>query len=275
MAATEMELPPDEIDLYETLQVHERAIPEVIEKAYRVLVRKYHPDVHPADSQQWANEKMRRLNVAYDVLSDPETRSEYDAARRLGRSRSAITDEEFAGERTLKCFNHPKRPSVKFCWHCGRPICAECFGGELHGHTICVHCAEVLERERRWRAGMEVEERERPREGEPMGVLGLIVHYGLLTLLLGSILWAVHSIALAFGNTEHQALLLVAGLAVAFVVLVVQRLTWRAICPRCGRATGHADFRACAPWSEFLAPQPICPKCGHKFRPSELTQRFD
>lgn len=270
-----MEIRPGEADLYETLQVHHRAIPEVIDKAYRVLVRKYHPDVHPPEKRQWAHGQMTRLNVAYDVLSDPEQRAEYDAARRLGR-----TGAEFAGvdevvDRSIKCFNHPKRPSIKFCWHCGRPICAECFGGESHGHTICVPCQVLIDRDRHWRAGEEAAPAERPRTGAPMATGGVVLHYALVAILFGAILWSVHAIALAFGNTPEQALILVIGLAVVFVVLVVQRLTWRVICPECGKTIGHADFRSTAPWSEFLAPQPVCPQCMHRFSSGELNQSFD
>lgn len=270
-----MEIRPGEVDLYETLQVHERAIPEVIERAYRVLVRKYHPDVHPPEKRGWAHGKMSRLNVAYDVLSDPEQRAEYDAARRLGRSRTSLTDEETVVDRSLKCFNHPKRPSIKFCWHCGRPICAECFGGEEHGHTICVPCQVLLDRDRGWRPGMDGAPRDRPRTGPIMGGLGVIVHYALLAGLFGMILWSVYTIALAFGNTAEQALVLAIGLGVVFLVLVVQRLTWRVICPECGATTGHAGFRASAPWREFLAPQPVCPRCTHRYSGSELNQSFD
>lgn len=275
MAATEMEIRPGEVDLYETLQVHERAIPEVIDKAYRVLVRKYHPDVHPADKRGWAHEKMSRLNLAYDVLSDPERRAEYDASRRLGRSRTEITDEEIVTEQSLKCFNHPKRPSLKFCWHCGRPICEECFGGERHGHTVCVPCQVLVDRDRRWRAGDETADEERPRTGALMGSRGVFLHYAALAVLFAVILWSVYSIALAFGNTAEQALVLVAGLGVVFLVLVIQRLTWRAICPDCGTTIGRAEFRSTAPWSEFLAPRPVCPQCMHHFTSSELNQSFD
>ncbi len=268
-----MEIRPGEVDLYETLQVHHRAIPEVIDKAYRVLVRKYHPDVHPPEKRQWANGKMSRLNVAYDVLSDPERRSEYDAARRLGRAE--FTQEDTIVDRSIKCFNHPKRPSIKFCWHCGRPICAECFGGESHGHTICVPCEVLIDSDRRWRVGEEAAPDERPRTGAPMATAGVLVHYALLAALFGTVLWSIYSIALAFGNTSEQALVLVAGLAVVFVVLVVQRLTWRVICPECSTTIGHAGFRAAAPWSEFLAPRPVCPQCMHRFHSSELNQSFD
>lgn len=63
-------------DYYEILQVHPSAEPEVIQAAYRKLAQKYHPDVDPSPE---ATEKMKRLNVARDVLSDPEQRRRYDS----------------------------------------------------------------------------------------------------------------------------------------------------------------------------------------------------
>jgi curved DNA-binding protein CbpA len=62
-------------DLYEVLQVHPRAEPDVLRAAYRVLARKYHPD-HGGDARQMIN-----LNDAWDVLGDPVRRAAYDATR--------------------------------------------------------------------------------------------------------------------------------------------------------------------------------------------------
>ena len=66
-------------DWYEILQVHESAEPEVIEAAYKRLVRKYHPDVSASPN---ATELTQRLNQAYAVLSDPRKRAAYDQQRR-------------------------------------------------------------------------------------------------------------------------------------------------------------------------------------------------
>ena len=67
-------------DYYSIIQVHPRAEKEVIDAAYRKLAAKYHPDVnHLSD----ADEKMKRLNVAYQVLSDPVKRATYDASLAL------------------------------------------------------------------------------------------------------------------------------------------------------------------------------------------------
>jgi len=63
---------------YEILEVHENASAEVIEKAYKVLARKYHPDIQPADKVEWAEEEFKQISMAYFTLSDPEKRIVYD-----------------------------------------------------------------------------------------------------------------------------------------------------------------------------------------------------
>ncbi|MCK9336672.1 MAG: DnaJ domain-containing protein [Arcobacteraceae bacterium] len=61
--------------LYETLEINENASPDEIKKAYRKLARKYHPDVNKDPS---AEEKFKEINAAYEVLSDPQKKSQYD-----------------------------------------------------------------------------------------------------------------------------------------------------------------------------------------------------
>lgn len=65
-------------DYYRILQVARNADPEVIEKAYKVLARKRHPDMHAGGRD--AHDAMLELNEAYAVLSDPVKRAAYDAS---------------------------------------------------------------------------------------------------------------------------------------------------------------------------------------------------
>lgn len=62
-------------DYYKTLGVSRTATEEEIQKAYRKLARKYHPDVNKGKD---AEEKFKQLSEAYEVLKDPEKRSRYD-----------------------------------------------------------------------------------------------------------------------------------------------------------------------------------------------------
>jgi molecular chaperone DnaJ len=63
-------------ELYEVLGVKKDASPAEIKKAYRKLARQYHPDTNSGDKD--AEERFKEVQGAYDVLSDPEKRKEYD-----------------------------------------------------------------------------------------------------------------------------------------------------------------------------------------------------
>lgn len=63
-------------DYYETLGVSRTATPSDIQKAYRQLARKYHPDVNPDDAS--AKKKFQEIQTAFDVLNDENKRKLYD-----------------------------------------------------------------------------------------------------------------------------------------------------------------------------------------------------
>lgn len=71
----------DFIDYYELLQISMSAEPETIHRVYRLLAQRHHPD-----NQQTGNaERFRALTEAYNVLSDPARRAQYDLAAQAQR----------------------------------------------------------------------------------------------------------------------------------------------------------------------------------------------
>ena len=63
-------------DPYETLKVAPDAAEAEIKKAYRSLARQNHPDLNPGDAA--AEERFKQASIAYEVLSDPEKRRNFD-----------------------------------------------------------------------------------------------------------------------------------------------------------------------------------------------------
>lgn len=70
-----------EKDFYATLGVPKSASASEIKKAYRKLAQEYHPDANPGNKE--AEEKFKEISHAYSVLSDKETREQYDQAKEL------------------------------------------------------------------------------------------------------------------------------------------------------------------------------------------------
>ena len=81
-------------DYYETLQLSSNADTETIDRVYRILVRRYHPD----NQDTGDTEKFNRIVKAHKILSDPDTRATYDVSYAKNR------------ETTLELFNDTKNP---------------------------------------------------------------------------------------------------------------------------------------------------------------------
>ncbi len=64
-------------DYYEILGVSKDTSTEDIKKAYKELVKKWHPDFHPENKAE-AEQKFKEIHEAYEILSDPQKRAQYD-----------------------------------------------------------------------------------------------------------------------------------------------------------------------------------------------------
>ncbi|MBI2944363.1 MAG: DnaJ domain-containing protein [Candidatus Wallbacteria bacterium] len=72
---------PTEKDFYKTLGVSEKSTPKEIRSAYHKLAKKLHPDRNPGNKE--SERKFKEVNEAYEVLSDPKKKSQYDQFRDL------------------------------------------------------------------------------------------------------------------------------------------------------------------------------------------------
>jgi curved DNA-binding protein CbpA len=93
-------------DWYETLQISPNADADTVQRVFRLLAQKYHPD----NQETGDAERFRKLHDAYLVLNDPEQRAQYDVgydALRRERWRFAATaapgDNDFEREQHLRC----------------------------------------------------------------------------------------------------------------------------------------------------------------------------
>jgi len=106
---------------YQTLGIPKEASAEQIKRSYRSRVKACHPDQFPIGSEAHAEaeERIRAVNAAYAVLSNPRTRASYDA--KLNKQAPPHSE-----------------PEPQHCGQCGKPT------GRWHMHTnvaLCHACA--------------------------------------------------------------------------------------------------------------------------------------
>lgn len=86
-------------DYYGILEVNEKASQEIIEKAYKTLVKKYHPDLYSSVQKREVEMKLKDINEAYNILSDSFLRAQYDLELQKARTR-AQTSRNVSEENT-------------------------------------------------------------------------------------------------------------------------------------------------------------------------------
>lgn len=83
------------VNYYEILEVSQNASKEVIDRAYKVLAKKYHPDLQQPNQRKSAEEKLKKINEAYETLSDEFKRKQYDEklSREINIQNKKVLDE--------------------------------------------------------------------------------------------------------------------------------------------------------------------------------------
>lgn len=79
---------------YEILEVSPNASKEIIDKAYKTLAKRYHPDANSVEKKQWAEERFKKINEAYEIISNKEKREEYDRELERQRNQQLIQSED-------------------------------------------------------------------------------------------------------------------------------------------------------------------------------------
>ena len=99
-----------EENYYDILEVSKNASPEIIEKAYKTLVKKYHPDLQTNEKDKLkAEEKMKQINDAYSVLSDEQKRKEYNQKLEQERELKRRQEEQEIINNVAKNYSETQR----------------------------------------------------------------------------------------------------------------------------------------------------------------------
>lgn len=101
---------------YDVLEISETASPAEIKKAHRKLVMLYHPDLNAGDKV--SEEKFKRVQEAYDILSDPKKRAGYDNFRpKTAQAEGSFEVEDFVTKEFLDINQQLKAQAVAVLSH--------------------------------------------------------------------------------------------------------------------------------------------------------------
>ena len=81
------------VDYYQVLGLKKNATAAEIKRTYRKLAVKYHPDKNPGNKE--AEEKFKELSEAYEILSDPQKRAQYDQFGHAGLGQGGFSSGGF------------------------------------------------------------------------------------------------------------------------------------------------------------------------------------
>lgn len=95
---------------YSTLEVHETATQEQIKAAFRIMVKKWHPDLNAPENQAKCTIQMQHINQAYSVLQDPNSRAQYDALLRSIRASEVARPQSY--QQYARRPGNPQKPTA-------------------------------------------------------------------------------------------------------------------------------------------------------------------
>ncbi|NMB41856.1 MAG: DnaJ domain-containing protein [Firmicutes bacterium] len=139
-------------DYYKVLGVSADSSDEEIKKAYRELVKQYHPDKFTDNPlRHLAEDMLKKINTAYEILGDKDKRKRYEQARRQKMSRkqekpkkSKDDDRNIHQRPEVPCYLHKDKEAVAGCQFCNRPLCSYC--ARLFNIIACKDCLRQYNR---------------------------------------------------------------------------------------------------------------------------------
>ena len=91
-------------DYYRILEVHPEASTEVVTRAYKTLVKKFHPDQYHISDKQLLTERMQAINEAYETLGDPNRRQRYDRRFQDYLAEKPVLDQRARRQQKIRNF---------------------------------------------------------------------------------------------------------------------------------------------------------------------------
>ena len=82
-------------DYYKILEVNKDASPEIIAKVYKILAKKYHPDLQDDINKSKSEEKFKEISEAYEILSNEEKRKEYNEQLEASNQENIIDKNDY------------------------------------------------------------------------------------------------------------------------------------------------------------------------------------
>lgn len=107
------------MNYYRTLQISAQASTKEIKLAYRKLAKLYHPDTKAsadkpsAQASSPSNEEIITINAAYEILSNPQSRRQYDQSLQLGTTYESLCDRQTRTARASKAYSSRRRQENK------------------------------------------------------------------------------------------------------------------------------------------------------------------